>query len=187
MKLNHVLVLGLAACATAAGAQSLKPGLWEFSNTMHSASGQMEQAQAKAQQEMAKMPPEQRKMMEDMMAKQGVKMGQPGGATTLQVCMTKEMVERTEMPMQQQRGDCKTTQQSRSGNTMKMAYACSNPPSSGEGEYTFISNEAYKSKMMIKTTVNGKPETMNMEGSGKWLSADCGTIKPFTLPPAAKK
>jgi hypothetical protein len=112
-----------------------------------------------------------------------VKMGQGGpggGGMSIQMCMTKEMAERREVPAQ--RGDCKTTQQSLSGSTMKMAFTCSNPPSSGEGEVTFASPEAYNMKMMVNTQVQGKPEKMNMEARAKWLASDCGDIKP-TVPP----
>ena len=34
----------------------------------------------------------------------------------------------------------------------------------------------------MATTVEGKPQKVNMEGSGKWLGADCGTVKPV-MPP----
>ena len=74
---------------------------------MQTSGGQMEQGMAQMQQQLATMPPEQRKKMEEMMAKQGVKMGLPGGGMSVKVCMTKEMVERNEMPAQQ--GDCTTT------------------------------------------------------------------------------
>jgi hypothetical protein len=76
MKLKPVLVV-LAACsfAATASAQSLKAGLWEVSSKMTSASGELEKATAEMQAQMASMPPEQRKMMDEMMAKQGVKMG----------------------------------------------------------------------------------------------------------------
>jgi Protein of unknown function (DUF3617) len=176
-----------ALTATAASAQNMKPGLWELTSKMSSSSGQMEQAMAQAQQAMAKMPPEQRKKMEEMMAKQGVAMGASGPAgTSVKICMTKEMVERNELPAQNQ-GDCKTTMSPRVGNTMKMTYACTNPPSSGEGEFTYVSNEAYTSKMTTISTVQGKPEKMTMDASGKWLSADCGAIKPMAPPPAPAK
>jgi len=35
-----------------------------------------------------------------------------------------------------------------------------------------------------KGVVHGglKPETMAMDGSGKWLSADCGSVKPLQPP-----
>lgn len=182
MKPNHLLAAALAAFACTAGAQSLKPGLWEINQKMQTSGGQSDQRMAQMQQQMANMPPERRKMMEDMMAKQGVKMGPggPGGGMSMQVCMTKEMVERNDVPAQ--RGDCKTTRQSRSGNTMKMAFACTNPPSSGEGEVTFTGAETYRMKMMVNTQVQGKPEKVNMDGSGKWLGSDCGNVKPMVPP-----
>ena len=187
MNLPCLFAATLAVAASTAGAQTtLKPGLWEIQHKMTSSSGQMEQGMAQMQQQMANLPPDQRKMMEEMMAKQGMKMG-PGGAgggMTVKSCMTKEMVEKNELPAQQ--GDCKTTQQSRSGNTMKFAVACTNPPSTGEGQVTFSSPEAYSMKMVVNTHVQGKPEKMNMEGGGKWLGADCGNIKPMMPPPAKK-
>jgi hypothetical protein len=93
------------------------------------------------------------------------------------------MAEKNEVPAQ--KGDCKTTAQSRSGNTMKMAFACANPPSSGEGQVTFNGSEAYTSRMTVNSQVQGKPEKVTMEGAGKWLAADCGNVKP--MGPAAKK
>jgi hypothetical protein len=174
MKMQHLAAAVLVAFASTAGAQSLKPGLWEITNKMQTGSGQMEQ-------QMANMPPDQRKMMEEMMAQRGVKMGSAGpGGMSVKMCMTKEMVERNEIPAQQ--GDCKTTQQARSGNTMKMAFTCTNPPSSGEGQITFTSPEAYSMKMLVNTTMQGKPEKINMDGTGKWLGADCGSVKPPAMP-----
>jgi hypothetical protein len=148
---------------------------------MKSSGGEMEKAQAHMQAQIAKMPPEKRKMMEEMMAQHGMQMGAGGpGGMTARLCMTKEMAERNDIPMQH--GDCKTTKQQRSGNTMTFAFACTNPPSSGEGTYTFVNPEAYTFKMTMNTSVHGKPETMAMDGSGKWLSADCGKLKPIEPP-----
>ena len=174
-----------AACAVLSlplSAQTLKPGLWEISNKMDNP--EINAAMAQMQQQMAAMPPEQRKQMEAMMAQRGMKMGSgAGGGTSVQVCMTKEMVERNDMLMQQQQqSDCKITTQSRSGNTMRMAYSCPTPPSTGEGEFTYNGSESYTSKMTINSVQGGKPQTMKMEGSGKWLGADCGNIKPMVPP-----
>jgi hypothetical protein len=182
MMAHRILAAALVALASTAGAQTLKPGLWEVIHKMNSGNSQMDQQMAQMQKQMAAMPPAQRKQMEEMMAKQGTQMpgAAPGGGMGMKMCMTKEMAERSEIPAQQ--GDCKTTHQSRSGNTMKMAFTCTNPPSSGEGQYTFTSPEAYSMKMTVSTTVQGKPQKMNMEGSGKWLSADCGSVKPIAPP-----
>jgi len=176
---KSILVIAclLGVLAFGAQAQTMKPGLWEMQTRMQSGSGEMEKAMAQMQQQMASMTPEQRKMMQDMMGKQGVGIGAGGpGGMSVKVCMTKEMVERNEIPAQQ--GDCKSTSSPRSGNTMKFAFSCTKPPSSGEGEVTFVSPQAYTSKMTVNTSASGKSEKMTMESQGKWLSAECGAIKP---------
>jgi hypothetical protein len=167
---------GFLACLPA-GAQTLKPGLWEINNKM--SGGQMDQAMADMQKQLAQMSPAERKQMEEMMGRQGVRMAPGAGGMTAQICMTKEMVERNDMPMQD---GCKMTQNTRSGNTMKMAFTCANPPSSGEGQVTFTSSEAYTSKMTMRMQEKGKTETMQMDTTAKWLKADCGSVKPVTPP-----
>lgn len=180
MKLHtRIACLLLIPFAGYASAQSMKPGLWEISTQMQG-SGQSADAMAKMQKQMESMPPEQRKMMQDMMAKQGVGMGAGAGTTTVKICMTKEMVERDDVAAQQ--GDCKHTVSPRNGNTMKFSFVCTKPPSSGEGQVTFVSPQAYTTKMTLNSTVNGKPEKMKMDATGKFLSAECGNTKPIALP-----
>lgn len=170
----------LAGLSFGAAAQNIKPGLWEVSSKMKSSSGEMEKGMADMQAQMAAMTPEQRKMMEGMMSKQGVAMGAGGpGAMNIKICITKEMAERNEVGSQE--GDCKTSFSPRAGNTMKYSFSCANPPSSGQGEVTFLGPEAYRSKMAMTTTHRGKAEKMDMDGQGKWVSADCGSIKPLSV------
>lgn len=171
---------GLLMAGQPAWAQSTKPGLWEITNKM-GGSAEMDKAMAQMQQQMASMPPAQRQQMQDMLAKQGMSMSMgagAGGGISVKVCITKEMAERNEMPQPQQ-GDCKSTASPRVGNTQKISFSCTQPPSSGEGQITFTSNEAYTMKMVTTTSVKGKPEKMTLDGSGKWLSADCGAVKPM--------
>lgn len=166
--------------AAVAGAQTIKPGLWEMSTRMAGGSGDMEKLMAESQKHLDAMPPAQRKKMAEMMAKQGISMGAPGSGMSVKICMTKEMIDRNEVSHQE--GNCKQTGTQKTGNTMKFSVACTNPPSTGEGQVTFNSPEAYTTKMTIHTTRNGKPQTMNMESSGKFLSTDCGAIKPMAMP-----
>ena len=92
--------LALAVAWLPASAQSLKPGLWEINNKMKN-DPRMDQAMADMQKQLAGMPPEQRKQMEAMMAQRGVRMAPAaGGGMTIQMCMTKEQVERNDVPMQ---------------------------------------------------------------------------------------
>lgn len=182
MKPRHLVAVLAAALAAAAGAQTMKPGLWEVTQSTHSTDARTQQSLSQMQQQMANMSPEQRKMVEEMMARQGVKMD-PAGGVTAKVCMTREMVENNDLPSQQ--GDCKTTRQSRSGNTMKFFLMCVNPPSAGEGQVTLTSPEAYTMKVVVTSQSQAKPQKMTMEGSGKWLAPDCGNVKPI-VPPAKK-
>lgn len=184
MKVRYALVALVLACPAVASAQQMKPGLWEITHkNQGAAGGQMADAQAKMQKEMANMSPEQKKMMQEMMSKHGVQMGGgAGGGMSIKTCMTKDMVEKNQMP--QQKGDCRQTSQSKSGNTMKFTVQCTTPPSTAEGQITYQGSEAYTMKMVINSKVDGRPQTTNMESSGKWLSADCGSVQP---PSAMKK
>ncbi|RZA11664.1 MAG: DUF3617 domain-containing protein [Lysobacteraceae bacterium] len=174
-----VTALALGTGVGAASAQQLQPGLWDINSTMKSSNGDMQRAMAQAQAQMATLPPEQRKMMEDMMNKQGIGMS-PGGGTSVRLCMTRDMVERDSIPTQQ--GNCKSTQSPRAGNTIKVNFSCTSPASSGDGTVTFLSPTAYTSKMNIRSTQGGKTETLAVDSSGKWVSADCGAIKPVGAP-----
>lgn len=176
-----LLTLGLIAAPAAA--QTMKPGLWEITNKMGGSGEQgakMAAAMEQMQKQMAAMSPEQRKQMEKMMAQQGVNMspGAPGGGMSTRVCITKDMAARNEAPAQSQ-GDCKQETLQRSGNTTKFKYTCSKPPSTGEGEITMTSPEAYTMKMKINRDVKGKPEQMTMDAQGKFISSDCGSVKPI--------
>jgi Protein of unknown function (DUF3617) len=187
MKLHTALfAAALAATAVSASAQNMKPGLWEVNNKM-GGSPEMDQAMARMQAQMASMPPAQRKMMEETLAKQGVGLtGAAGGGMLIKACVTKEMADRSQMPVQQQ-GNCTTTITEKTSNGMKMKFVCTKPESNGEGVFTFAGDNAYTMKMKINSAAQGKPQSTTIDASGKWLGADCGNIKPVALPPAAAK
>lgn len=173
------------ALALPAGAQNvnMKPGLWELSNKVSSSDGQMQSAMSEMQKQLASMPPEQRKAMQQMMERNGMQMSVgAGGALTSRMCMTKEMIQRKEFPVQE--GDCKQKVTPAGANKMKIAFSCSKPPTSGEGEMTVDSDTSYRAKMHIKGTEGGKPQVVDMDVTGKWLGADCGNIRPIGIPQA---
>jgi hypothetical protein len=165
------------ALALPAGAQDLKPGLWELNNKVGSADGQMNAAMAEMQKQLAGMPPEQRQAMQQMMERNGMQMQiGAGGALTTRICMTKEMIQRKEFPVHE--GDCKQKVTPLSAKRMKVAFSCTNPPTSGEGEMTLDSDTSYRAKMHIKGTDGGRQQAVDMDVSGKWLGADCGKLRP---------
>ena len=138
---------------------------------------------ADMQKQMASMPPDQRKQMEAIIGKQGINLSGPGGAMVMKTCITKEMLAQSQLPLQTQ-GNCTSTTNEKTSNSMKFKYVCTNPVSSGEGYFTFQNDSSYTSKMTVTSTEQGKPQTTTIEGAGKWLGTDCGTIKPMVLPKA---
>ena len=175
-----LLALTLSNAALAQPAK-LQPGLWEQTMTMKSASGEMEAKMAQMQQQLASMPPEQRKMVEDMMARQGAGVGGSGRNTTIKMCVSAEQAERSEMP--QQEGNCKQEVVERSSGTVRYKFSCTGEhPTSGEGEYTMTNPSSYSGKATVLTQVKGKPEKVDMTTNGRWVSADCGAIKPRVMP-----
>lgn len=178
----------------------MKPGLWEHAfkfdkGSLGAVSGvQPEQISAALEgmkQQMANLPPEQRKMMEDMMAKQGIKVSDKGidmaaqglsitkDGTKVNACITQAEIDRGEMPQTDENCEQKITQVS--PKFFKATYSCKGEhPSQGEGEITFQSDKAYTGKMKMVTQINGKSETIQGSQTGKWLSSDCGDIKPLT-------
>lgn len=177
MRILTVPLLALCASAMPATAQTLKPGLWEVQNKM-GGNLRMDARAAEMQKQMAAMPPEQRRQMEAMMAGRDMPIGRADdGGMTIKICLTREMVQRNHVAPS--RGDCRTTRQQRSGNVVRTAFTCTNPPSSGETQVTIDSPESFTSRSNITQTGGGEPEKMTMETRGKWASADCGTVKPI--------
>lgn len=166
-------------CMATQAQEKIAPGLWEHSFSMKSESGRMEAAQKQMQAQMAALPPAQRQQMEAMMAQHGVGLGAQGNS--VKVCVSKEEAEQDRLPQ----GDDRCQQQSlqRSGNTVRFKFVCKgDPPTSGEGEYTLQGPKAYAGRSTINTVVQGRPERMETHVTGKWLAADCGTLKPRGKP-----
>lgn len=180
MKSKHALLAAtMMLSAACAHAQTQAPGLWEHTFKMSSPGGEMEKAQAQMQAQLAAMPHEKRKQIEEMMKSRGVTMGAQG--TVTKVCVSKEQAARPAEP--RMNADCSRQDVTRSGNTMKYKFECTQPrPMTGEGEMSFVSDKAYSGKSTVTTQVKGQPQQMTMEMSGKWLSADCGEVKPFVMP-----
>lgn len=174
MKLSRLVVLSACLAAASASAQNLRPGLWEMNNQVKGGSSQNSQLMAEAQKQMANMSPAQRKMVDEMMGRHGVglNVGADGG---LQVtyCMTKEMSERKELPTGQQ-GQCQTSSTPIAGG-MNVQFTCTQPASSGSGQVLIHSDTAYTMTMNVVTSATGKPESMAVQGSGRWVGADCGS------------
>lgn len=166
-----ILLASMMSISTAASAAGeMKPGLWDM--TMKS--------DAMKDVKMPKMTPEQLEQMKKM----GIKLpDMHDGAMTVQVCMTKAMVERNEPPTRPQESGCQSKNMHRSGNSYSADIICDGPVLKGDGKATgtFTSSEV-NSVYDFKGTSHGKPITMHHETTGKWVSADCGNVKPYAMP-----
>ena len=155
---------------------TMRSGLWEQTVTVKTQSGQMEKAMSDMNKQMASIPPEQRKIMEKMMASNGI--GKTSKDNTITMCITKEDAQKNYVSPAE--GRCHQEIIQKNGNSIHIKFSCSgNPPSSGEGEYIFVNNTAYKGKLVMSTTAQGQTEIIQMNQSGKWLSDNCGNIKPI--------
>ena len=166
-------VASIALVGLAHAQSGMAPGLWETRMSMKNA--QMDEAKAQMQAQMAAMSPDQRAMVEKMMASHGVAPG--GQPSSVRVCVSKEQASRGSLPQT----DARCTQQevSRSGNTVKYSFSCSGEhPMSGTGEFTLASPKSWTMHAVADTTVQGKPQHVEMDTAGTWVSDACGDVKP---------
>jgi ribosome recycling factor len=186
----------------------MAPGLWEHTIKMsgdamtaqqQAQSEQMQKAMEKMKEQMANMPADKREMMEKMMDQHGVKMTDKGittsnmqmqmtkDGTKLKVCVTKEDVERGEIPTRDQE-KCTEKYTQVNAKTIKTTFECKGAMEShGEAQITFNDSKSYTGTSTVYTTNDGKTMTMHSEQSGQWLSNDCGDIKPYTHPQTKTK
>lgn len=163
-----VLMFGtLCFSSMAWAAGQIKPGLWEM--TMKS----------DAMKNMPKIPPEQLKKMREM----GITMPhmQEGGMVT-KVCISRQMAEREQPPeMNQNQSGCQTKNYQRASSSYSMDIICDGPNMKGEGKVkgTYSGSENFSSTYNFKGLAHGRPVDQHHESSGKWLSADCGDLKPM--------
>lgn len=167
----------LLACTLPAFAQSIKPGLWELSSQFSSPDKQVQSAMNSAQQYLQNMSPEQRAQMESMLRQNGVQLDVgSGGNVRTKVCMTREMAERKEFPVQQ--GDCTQKFTQLSGGKGTIAFSCTRPKVSGQGNITMVSDTSYRANIHVTSEQQGRSQVVDTNVTGNWLSADCGALKP---------
>ena len=187
------LVLALFACVTlpaaAQTAPPIKPGLWTVEKYESSGDGAPSAAQRKEMADALKnMPPEQRAQMEAMMKQRGIDMGAMAagnGPQGMKMCYDKASLDQNAWQGEQQ-GGCKTDITQRSASAWKWTMACTQPPSTGQGEARFEGGDRYTVDFTSTTTVQGQPRTSRHTMTMRRLGDDCGGLKPIQQmrPPA---
>lgn len=157
----------LSVSVTTHAASQMKPGLWEM------------RMKSDALKDMPKIPPEQMEQMRKM----GVNMPQmQDGAMVTKVCITKDMAESSQAPgMEKNEMGCQTKNFQRSGNSYSADVVCNSADMKGDGKVkgSFSGDTAFSSTYDFKGTMHGQPVSQRHENSGKWLGADCGSVKPM--------
>lgn len=170
---RKTLILGLVCLLpTMASAGQILPGLWEVSTNKMQVEGKEMPGMEAMFEKIKKMAPEQRQVMEQMMAKQGVRLGEKG----VQVCMSQEQVDSDNLPLLDTKSGCTQKITERSDTLWKFEFTC--PNTGGNGETHFASNKAFNSKVNTRFKTETGEKTGTLESSAHWVSADCGTLQP---------
>jgi hypothetical protein len=170
----HFLTLlsGLFFLDPAHATGKMKPGLWEM------------RIKSDAMKAMPKMSPEQMEQMKKM----GINMPMmdDGGIKT-KVCISKEMVERdpTTATATQHHNNCAPKNVIQNGNEYSMDLVCDGPELKGIGKIlgSYNGNDTVRSTYDFKGTSHNRPVNLHSETTGKFLSPDCGDIKPVGIFP----
>lgn len=177
---SFIFFLAVSSMSAFSG-EAMKPGLWENTFKLKSDDGKLEKAMETMKKQMDSMPAEQKKMMEAMMKKQGASFG--ANATTLKICLTKEQAEKMQFPKGPNDQGEKCTQEvlKQSAKYIKVKFSCEGSASTkGESEVSFSTPTSFKAKTIMDTTIEGKKQVTKVDQTGKWLSADCGSIMPLS-------
>jgi hypothetical protein len=182
----RLLVAGIGACAGASvlAQPHVRPGLWDETITIKTddprANAAMEQMKAK----LASMPPEQRAAIEKMMASHGMAPTPGGAPNAVRVCITKEQIARGFTPDRD--GRCSRVNVSTSGNVTKFDFTCvsANDNISGHGTLTTMGDSAFAVSTTADSTSQKRAMHVQSDIAGKFVSADCGDVKPIEVPPA---
>jgi len=165
--------LTVAACrGQAQNQRPMKPGLWQI----HIDSEINGKKPPDMAERMKNMSPETRKRAEAAMKQQGVDASDSGGR---KVCYGREMIEQGRWA--EQPNGCKTDYSTRTPSLWKWHSSCPKMGFEGDGEAIFPDSENYVVKSSGVITDEGKANTTRSTITAKWLSADCGDIKPLEV------
>ncbi|MYN44507.1 DUF3617 family protein [Pseudoduganella sp. FT93W] len=178
MKSSAIFLLILAASAQA-GAQNIKPGLWELSVKVKSADAQTDQALSAAVKQLESLPPEQRARLDAMMQQNGVTLPaiKSDGAMRRPYCITPEMAASKELPLPAQ-GQCSSKREPIAGG-YKISYECSKPQARGQGTVLMNGDSAFTGTMDASSdTGNGRMQKVTVETTGRWIKPSCSPQTP---------
>ena len=182
----RLLVAGAVAalsCVSVLAQPHMRPGLWEETVQLKTDNAQANAAMEQMKERMASMPPEQRAAMEKMMASHGINMAPGAAPNTVRVCITKEQIDRGFTPDRD--GRCSRVNVTTSGNVTKFDFSCASAHNNvtGHGTFTAMGDSAFAVSSSADTVSPKMTMHIHSDIAGKFISTDCGDVKPVEMPP----
>lgn len=186
---QRLLAAGIAAFAgdSALAQPHIRPGLWDETVTISTDNAQANAAMEQMKAKLAAMPPDQRAAIEKMMASHGMGTTPGGAPNAVRVCITQAQVDRGFTPDRD--GHCSRVNVSTSGNVTRFDFKCASADHdvSGHGTLTTLGDSAFAVSTVADTTRQKTPMHVQTDIAGKFVSSDCGDVKPIEMPPADGK
>jgi hypothetical protein len=110
-----------------------------------------------------------------------------GGEHTTQVCVTQQMIDRYGGLVPPSRGDCQLKNMNKTASGMTADYVCTGHMNgTGKLEATWTATGQSHSKLHFTGAMQmgqkSTPIEYTMDSSSTYKGADCGSVKPMTLP-----
>ncbi len=173
-----VCAAGLAfAAGTAADAAHLalhvNTGLWEVTSSAHTSG-----MPAMSEGMLAQLPPAQRAKIEASLKSAMADAEKP---RTAKSCITQQDLDRPFHGMESRAGvTCKETVVSSTWTTQVIHSVCTGPHDTSDSTATFqaASPAAMQGEIDMNMNEHGHPISTKVSISGRWLGANCGSVKP---------
>ena len=166
-----LLSLSLAGMVSAAGAaeNNIRPGLWEVTTT------------SMLLALVPQIQPDQMQKLANLAKQYGLDMPQiENGVATSKVCITQQMADQ-KIPsyFHKNQSGCSVKNAVRTENSYKMDLVCTDLQFKGNGraEGTFTSPESFSGWTTFNGTLQNTPVNEHADTNGRWISANCGTVK----------
>jgi hypothetical protein len=174
-KMNFLIGMGCCLLVTSLAAHSQsqrKPGLYEVTSTLSMGGATAPQLPPNVQ-----LPPGVQMLGAAMMAPH-----------TTQVCVTQAMIDKFGGPSPApQHGNCQVTNVSFKPDGMTANIQCTGQMTgTGTVQATYVDANTTQSKVHMSGTMqmgqNSRPIDMSISSTSIYKGADCGDVKPFTMP-----
>lgn len=166
-----LFIISIATVVAKETNKNMRAGLWEITTS----SDLLLLAQH--------IPKEQLKGFEEIAKEYGVEMPQLDNGTAIsQACITQKMATQQSLPnFHQESLNCTTNKSVRKGNQYHVNFSCNSVMLNGDGNAKGIitSAEHFSGTSHFKGVVQGAPVNEKANIQGKWVSANCGKVKPL--------